>query len=52
MDNPCPPILADFTVNGRTVKAVAQPNAKQAFLYVLDRATGVPIWPIEERSGA
>ncbi len=48
MDNPCPPILADFTVNGRTVKAVAQPT-KQAFLYVLDRATGVPIWPINEK---
>jgi len=48
MDNPSPPILTDFTVNGRTVKAVAQPS-KQAFLYVLDRATGQPIWPIEER---
>jgi quinoprotein glucose dehydrogenase len=48
MDNPCPPILADLTINGRTVKAVAQP-AKQAFLYVLNRETGQPIWPIEER---
>jgi quinoprotein glucose dehydrogenase len=35
-------------VNGRTIKAVAQPT-KQAFLYVFDRATGQPIWPIEER---
>jgi quinoprotein glucose dehydrogenase len=48
MDNPCPPILADITINGRTVKAVAQPT-KQAFLYVLNRETGKPIWPIEER---
>jgi len=48
MDNPCPPILADIVVNGRTVKAVAQPT-KQAFLYVLNRETGQPIWPIEER---
>ena len=48
MDNPCPPILADITVNGRTVKAVAQPT-KQAFLYVLNRETGEPIWPIVER---
>jgi quinoprotein glucose dehydrogenase len=48
MDNPCPPILADLTINGRMVKAVAQPT-KQAFLYVLDRETGKPIWPIEER---
>jgi quinoprotein glucose dehydrogenase len=48
MDIPCAPILADITVNGRPIKAVAQPS-KQAFLYVLDRATGEPIWPIEER---
>ena len=43
-----PPILADITVNGKRVKALAQPG-KQSFLYVLDRATGVPVWPIEER---
>jgi quinoprotein glucose dehydrogenase len=48
MDIPCAPILADITVNGRPVKAVAQPT-KQAFLYVFDRVTGQPIWPIEEK---
>jgi quinoprotein glucose dehydrogenase len=48
MDIPCAPMLVDITVNGQTVKAVAQPT-KQAFLYVLDRITGKPIWPIEER---
>jgi len=48
MDIPCAPILTDITVNGRTIKAVAQPT-KQAFLYVLNRETGEPIWPIEER---
>jgi quinoprotein glucose dehydrogenase len=48
MDIPCAPILTDITVNGRTIKAVAQPT-KQAFLYVFDRVTGQPIWPIEER---
>ena len=47
-DIPCAPILADITVNGRRVKALAQPT-KQAFLYVFDRVTGQPIWPIEER---
>jgi len=47
-DIPCAPILADITVNGRTVKAVAQPT-KQSFLYVFDRVTGEPVWPIEER---
>jgi quinoprotein glucose dehydrogenase len=48
MDIPAPPILVDINVNGRTVKALAQPT-KQAFLYVLNRETGEPIWPIEER---
>jgi quinoprotein glucose dehydrogenase len=47
-DIPCAPILLDIVVDGRTVKAVAQPT-KQAFLYVFDRATGEPIWPIEEQ---
>ncbi len=48
MDIPCAPILADITINGRAVKAVAQPS-KQGFLYVFNRVTGEPIWPIVER---
>src|SRR5581483_9204165 len=48
MDIPCAPMLVDINVNGQLVKAVAQPS-KQAFLYVFNRATGAPIWPIEER---
>jgi len=48
MDPPCAPILTDITVDGKTVKAIAQPT-KQNFLYVFDRVTGKPIWPIEER---
>ena len=48
MDLPCAPILVDIPVNGRIVKAIAQPS-KQSFLYVLNRETGEPIWPIEER---
>ena len=47
-DFPCAPILADIVVNGRRIKAIAQPS-KQAFLYVFDRTTGQPVWPIEER---
>src|SRR5438876_5602340 len=35
-------------MNGRTIKAVAQPT-KQAFLYVFNRETGQPIWPIVEK---
>ena len=43
-----PPILADITVGGKRIKAVAQVS-KQAFTYVFDRVTGTPVWPIEER---
>jgi quinoprotein glucose dehydrogenase len=48
MDISSAPILADINVNGRAVKAVAQPT-KQGFLYVFDRVTGQPVWPIVER---
>src|SRR5207249_1402358 len=42
------PILADINVNGRAIKAVAV-GSKQGWLYVFDRVTGQPVWPIEER---
>ena len=42
-------ILADITVNGKPIKAVAVPG-KQGFLFVFDRVTGQPVWPIEERA--
>lgn len=48
MDIPCAPILADIVVDGRPIQALAQPT-KQAFVYVFDRKTGEPVWPIEER---
>lgn len=41
-------ILADINVNGKAIKAVAMPS-KQAWVYVFDRVTGEPVWPIEER---
>jgi quinoprotein glucose dehydrogenase len=47
-DPPTAPMLADLTVEGRPVKAVVQ-LTKQGFAFVLDRATGKPVWPIEER---
>ena len=47
-DLPCAPVLLDITVAGRTIAALAQPT-KQGFIFVLDRATGEPVWPIEER---
>ena len=47
-DLPCAPILYDAQIGGRTIKALAQPT-KSAFLFVLNRETGEPVWPIEER---
>jgi quinoprotein glucose dehydrogenase len=47
-DLPCAPIIADVTIDGRMRKIVAQPT-KQGWLYVFDRVTGEPVWPIEER---
>ena len=44
-----PATLGEITVDGRRIKAVMQPS-KTAFLYVFDRATGKPVWPIEERA--
>lgn len=47
-DLPAAPNLLDIVVNGRSVKAVAQVS-KQGFVYVFDRVTGEPIWPIPEQ---
>jgi quinoprotein glucose dehydrogenase len=41
-------ILCDIPHNGKIVKALVQPT-KQSFLYVLNRETGEPIWPIPEK---
>jgi len=48
MDMSSAPLLMDVNVDGKPRKVVAVPS-KQAFLYVFDRVTGQPIWPIEER---
>ncbi len=48
-DNPAPPNLVDLVVDGKPIKAVAQ-MTKQGFVFVFDRATGEPVWPIEERA--
>ncbi len=42
------PILADINVDGKAIKAVALPS-KESFLYVFDRVTGKPVWPIVEK---
>ena len=48
MDMPAAPLLADLVVDGRPIKAVAVAT-KQSMLFVFDRVTGKPVWPIEER---
>ncbi len=47
-DFPAAPSLVDIEVDGRPIKALAQVS-KQGFMYVFDRVTGEPVWPIEER---
>ena len=47
-DLPAAPVVADIVMNGKPVKALAQVS-KVGFLYVFDRVTGEPLWPIEER---
>ncbi len=44
-----PPTLLTVRVDGREIDAVAVPS-KVGFLYVFDRVTGEPVWPIEERA--
>ena len=39
----------NITVDGKPIRAVAQP-AKKGWVYVFDRETGEPVWPIEERA--
>ncbi|MGA3224252.1 MAG: PQQ-binding-like beta-propeller repeat protein [Acidobacteriaceae bacterium] len=47
-DFPSPPALLSVRHNGGCVDAVAQ-ITKQGFLYLFDRTTGKPLFPIEER---
>ena len=47
-DNPTAPNLVDVNVDGREIRAIVQ-TTKQGWAYVLDRETGEPVWPIEER---
>lgn len=48
-DFPTPPVLLSVRRDGKTVDAVAQ-GSKQGFIFLFDRATGKPLFPIEERA--
>lgn len=43
-----PPTLVTITVDGKKIDAVAQAT-KQGFVFVFNRLTGTPVWPIVER---
>lgn len=47
-DLPCPPVLLSVNHGGKKVDAVAQ-GTKHGLLFVFNRVTGEPLWPIEER---
>ena len=51
LDNNSAPQLTTIRRNGRAIDVVAVAS-KTGYLYVFDRVTGKPIWPIEERPGA
>jgi quinoprotein glucose dehydrogenase len=50
-DLPCPPVLLQVKHGGRKIDAVAQVT-KTAFVFLLDRETGKPLFPVEERTVA
>ena len=47
-DLPCPPVLLTVKQGGKKIDAVAQ-GTKHGMVFVFDRLTGKPLWPIEER---
>lgn len=47
-DLPCAPILLTVTHGGKKIDAVAQ-GTKHGYLFVFDRVTGEPLWPVEEK---
>jgi len=48
-DPPTAPVLAELEVDGETIPAAIQVT-KQGMVYTLNRVTGEPVWPIEERA--
>jgi glucose dehydrogenase len=48
LDNNSAPQLTTIRRDGKTIDVVAMAS-KTGYLYVFDRVTGQPIWPIEER---
>jgi quinohemoprotein ethanol dehydrogenase len=49
LDSPSPTVLVEGEMEGEEREGIAQPQ-KNGFLYILDRKTGEPIFPIEEKA--
>jgi quinoprotein glucose dehydrogenase len=47
-DLPAPPVLLDIDVDGKKVPALAE-TGKAAFMYILDRHTGKPVFGVTEK---
>lgn len=47
-DPPAPPVLVTVTKGGHAIPAVAQVT-KSGFIFLLDRISGQPVYPVEER---
>jgi len=47
-DTPAQPTLVDLNVDGRIIPTLVQPT-KMGLTFVLNRETGEPVWPVEER---
>ncbi len=47
-DLPTPPVLVTVKKDGQTIPALAQAT-KSGYIFLLDRSTGQPIYPVEER---
>jgi glucose dehydrogenase len=50
-DNPPAPVLLDITVNGKKIPAIAD-IGKTAWMFILNRETGKPVFGVEERKVA
>lgn len=48
-DFPSPPVLLSVEHNGRKIDAVAQ-TSKQGFVYLFDRTSGAPLYPLDCRN--
>lgn len=50
-DLPAPPVLVDLNVKGKKIPALAE-TGKAAFMYILDRNTGKPVFGVKEQAVA